>query len=167
MTSPSIPPEVEEEERSALHDPGSIVPPIATLLLGVAVIVVAGDLPEAGLSADPGPGGMPRMVGIGLVILSIFLLWRREPHERLPRGGEAFRVIATLMFTLGYTLTLRPLGFLIATAIFLAAEMILIGLRRPLLVIVMAAVMSAGVYALFRYGLEVPLPATRIGSVTL
>ncbi len=167
MTAPSLPLEVEGEERVAFHDPGSIIPPLATLLLGVAVIAVAGDLPEAGLSADPGPGGMPRMVGIGLVILSVFLLWRREPHERLPRGGEAVRVVATLAFALGYTLTLRPLGFLTATVIFLTAEMILIGLRRPLIVVVMAVSMSVGVYVLFRYGLEVPLPATRIGSVTL
>lgn len=164
---PQPPPEVVDDEQVALHEPGSLVPPLLTLALGVAVIVVANGLPAGGLSADPGPGAMPRMVGIALVLFSLFLLWRREAHERLPRGEGALRVIATLVLTLAYILTLRPMGFLVATALFLAAEMVLIGIRRPVVVIPMALVMSAGVYLLFRHGLEVPLPATRIGSVTL
>lgn len=170
MTSPTGDAEVlgtDPDEVDALHSPGSPVAPLLTLTLGIAVIISARTLPEPGLSSDPGPGALPQIVGIGLVIFSVFLLWHREAHERLPRGGGAVRVVATLVFALAYILSLRSLGFLVATTLFLMAEMALIGIRRPVVVIPMAVLMSAGVYVLFRYGLEVPLPATRIGSVTL
>lgn len=172
MTSDPVGTSPPDAERRSGADPGrrevgSVIPPLLTLALGVTVIVVSTSLPPGGLSADPGPGALPRMVGIALVGLSIFLLWKREPHERLPRGEGAIRLVLTLVLTLGYILTIRPLGFLTATSVFLAALMVVIGLRRPLAIIGLSLILSAGVYGLFRYGLEVPLPATRIGSVTL
>ena len=172
MTSDPVgtaPPDTDlhSEAGPGVRSVGSLVPPLLTLALGVAVVVVSTSLPPGGLSADPGPGSLPRMVGIALVLLSIYLLFKREPHERLPRGEGAIRLILTLVLTLGYILTIRPLGFLTATAVFLAALMVVIGLRRPLAIIGLSVLLSAGVYGLFRYGLEVPLPATRLGSVTL
>jgi putative tricarboxylic transport membrane protein len=155
------------EDGPGMRPVGSLIPPLLTFALGVAVVVISMSLPPGGLSADPGPGSLPRMVGIALILLSIYLLFKREPHERLPRGEGAVRLVLTLVLTLGYILTMRPLGFLTATAVFLAALMVVIGLRRPLVIIGLSILLSAGVYGLFRYGLEVPLPATRIGSVTL
>lgn len=163
------PPDIKDDpdDNALMRTTGSFVPPLLTLALGVGVVVVSNDLPAGGLSADPGPGSMPRIVGIGITLLSVYLLWRREPHERLPRGEGAVRLLLTLALTLAYILTIRPMGFLTSTAVFLAALMVVIGLRRLVVVIPTAFLMSAGVYVLFRYGLEVPLPATQIGSVTL
>jgi len=110
---------------------GSVVPPLLTLALGVGVLIVAADIRPGMLPNDPGPAFLPRVVGVALIGLSLWLLWDRQPHEGLPRGGGLFRVVMTVVFTTLYLLTIEPIGFPAATALFLLCQMWLIGIRRP------------------------------------
>ena len=146
---------------------GSVVPPLLTWALGVGVLIVAADIRPGMLPNDPGPAFLPRVVGVALIGLSLWLLWDREPHEGLPRGGGLFRVVMTVVFTTLYLMTIEPIGFPAATALFLLCQMWLIGIRRPAVLATMPLLISAGTYALFRFALDVPLPATRIGGLLL
>lgn len=146
---------------------GSIVPPVLIAALGAAVLAVTRSIPRGGLADDPGPAFLPTVAGLGLVVCGAWLMWRRDPHDGLPRGAGLLRVGGTALLVLGYLLLIEPMGFITATALFLAAEMWLIGVRRRYVLLLLPVLLSAGVYLMFRYGLEVPLPATQLGGVTL
>ena len=146
---------------------GSVVPPLLTLALGLAVVGVSFTMRAGMLASDPGPALLPRIAGIGLVGISLCLLWHREPHEGLPRGQELLRVLVTIVLVGLYIELMEPIGFPAATALFLACQMLLVGLRSPVALATMPLVLSGAIYILFRFGLEVPLPATRIGGLLL
>lgn len=146
---------------------GSVVPPLLTLALGVAVLIISTDIRAGMLTNDPGPAFLPRIAGVALVVLSLWLLVHREAHEGLPRGGALLRVVMTIAFTVMYLSILEPFGFPAATALFLLCQMWLIGVRRPLILLVLPVMISAATYAVFRIGLDVPLPATRIGGLLI
>ncbi|WP_141015592.1 tripartite tricarboxylate transporter TctB family protein [Nocardioides sambongensis] len=146
---------------------GSWVPPLLTLLLGVAALIVASDIPAGRLDNDPGPAFLPQLAGIVLLVASAWLVWRREPHDSMPRGAGLTRVAVTALLALAYVLAIEPMGFPTATFLFLLVEMYLVGLRRLVLLVPAALLLAVGVYALFRYGLEVPLPGIQIGGRVL
>src|SRR5690606_3326525 len=70
----------------------------AVLALGIAVSVIAARMPASGGYARIGPDAMPVIVGIGLVLIGIWLLaesftggWRnRAPDDPAARGEHAF-----------------------------------------------------------------------------
>lgn len=144
-----------------------MVPPLLTLALGLAVLVVSADIRAGMLANDPGPAFLPRIAGVALVVLSLWLLLHREAHEGLPRGRGLVRVVMTIVFTVMYLAILEPVGFPAATALFLLCQMWLIGVRNRLLLLSLPVAISAATYAVFRIGLEVPLPATRIAGVLI
>lgn len=160
---------VEEVDSAAGQTParGSLVPPVLTLTLGVAALWVSAGIPVGRLDNDPGPALLPQVAGLALVGFSLFLLWHREPHEQMPRGSAMVRVVLSIVFSFAYALAMEPLGFPTATTLFLIAQMYLVGLRKPLVLVPSALVLAVAIYALFRYGLEVPLPGVQIGGIVL
>lgn len=119
------------------------------------------------LALDPGPAFLPRISGAALIGLSLILLFQRAPHEGVPRGAALFRVVATVILIGAYLYSLERIGFPAATTLFLAFQMWVVGLRRPMHLTALPVVLSLGIYAVFRYGLEVALPATRIWGVLI
>lgn len=161
---------VEEEAGATADSPparGSWVPPTLTLALGAAALWASAGIPVGRLDNDPGPALLPQIAGVALVGFSLFLLWHREPHEQMPRGSALARVLLSIGFSFAYVLAMELLGFPTATTLFLIAQMYLVGLRRPLVLVPSALALAIAVYALFRYGLEVPLPGVQIGGIVL
>ena len=144
-----------------------MVPPLLTLALGLAVLVVSADIRAGMLANDPGPAFLPRIASIALVVLSLWLLLHREAHQGLPRGSGLVRIVMTIVFTVMYLAILEPVGFPAATALFLLCQMWLIGVRNRLILLSLPVAISAATYPVFRIGLEVPLPATRIAGVLI
>ena len=75
-----------------------------------------------------------------------------------PRAAGRQRAIWALGVFVVYLATLPGLGFILATAPFFAALMVLFGEARPLRVAVGAIVATGLLYLLFRHGFNVFLP---------
>lgn len=146
---------------------GSAAPPLLVLGLGIGVLIVSAGIRPGMLDQDPGPAFLPRIAGGGLVLLSLYLLRNRTPHEGPPGGRALFRVAATVALIFAYLNALQPLGFPLSTALFLGLEMWVIGLRNPLYLLGGPILMSAGVYLVFRHALDVALPATRLFGILI
>lgn len=102
------------------------------------------------------------MIGLGLIELVGAL---RQPAAPGPAAGSAnmLTVLLTLLLIAGYIAALRPLGFPIATAIYLFAQFLVLTPRggRPPVVLYagLAVAGSALIFATFRYGFDLLLPA--------
>jgi putative tricarboxylic transport membrane protein len=146
---------------------GSAIPPVLVLLFGIGILAASAGIRPGMLDQDPGPAFMPRICGVALVLLAVYLFIDREPHEGLPRGLPLLKVVGTAVLLLAYLNLIDPLGFPLSTALFLGFEMAIIGVRNPVLLIAAPVLMSGAIYYLFRYGLDVALPATRIFGVLI
>lgn len=146
---------------------GSILPPLLAIGFGVALTWAASQIPAGWLRNDPGPGFLPMATGISFVVLGLVLAWQRTPHEGMPRGGALLRVAATVLAVAVYVAVFERAGFVLATAGFLIAQFLILGVRNPLLAIGLPLMATAAIYAVFRFGLSVPLPASRVGGFRL
>jgi putative tricarboxylic transport membrane protein len=146
---------------------GSVIPPALILLLGIGILAASAGIRPGMLDQDPGPAFMPRISGAGLVVLSLYLFFDRERHEGLPRGRPLFKVLGTMALVLAYLNLIEPLGFPLATVLFLGIEMAIIGVTSPLLLVAAPVLLSGFIYYLFRFGLDVALPATRLFGVLI
>jgi hypothetical protein len=120
------------------------------------------------LPYDPGTMFVPRMLAIGLILLSALLLLQ-QIVARLPHPKEAppepldsrqwLQTFGLLVTTVAYALLLPWLGFLLVTPIYLIAAMFLCGARSRLHAGVTAAVVTGVIYVSFAYFFRVSLPA--------
>lgn len=125
-----------------------------------------------------GPGLFPAITGGGMLLFGLIMLAQTllaRPGEQLdvsvfeeasadPADDEPETLIdrlynpLLLLAILALILLMPYLGFLIASVLFVAA-MVLLGGGRPLQAIIFSVVMTGITYALFVYGLRVPVPA--------
>ena len=144
---------------------GSVV--FAGLILAVGLVygIMALNMPLGRLSY-PGPGLFPTIVGIFLVAtaLGCFIQEILSPSPLPDRDSVApprrnvqktFQLIALMI---GYTLMLKPLGFLVCIGVFLIVAIRIFGYRRWAPALAMAAVIAGASYISFVLWLKVPLP---------
>jgi putative tricarboxylic transport membrane protein len=139
------------------------------LLLGLAVFVFvySGTLPPPVQDLDPGPGFFPRMLAVLIGVLALVPLLKPQDWDPLPRGIVAWHVIGTVLLLFGYALLVDTAGFVITTVVFVLAELLLLGARRPLTLIAMPLVVGLGLFYLFRSVLDVPLPVAGWGGLPI
>ncbi len=153
---------------------GSVV--FAGLILAVGLVyeIMALNMPRGGLSY-PGPGLFPTIVGIFLIAtaLGCFLqeVLPRKRGEGPPaspppdRDSSALssrnvkKTFQLMALMIGYTLVLKPVGFLISICAFLMVAIRIFGYRRWVPVLAMAAVIAGISYVSFVLWLKVPLPS--------
>ena len=98
-------------------------------------------------------------LGIGLALLLIVLPGRSAPPAL--RGQDWGRVAFFLALMSAYGMTVRPLGFLISTILFLAIGFFVLGERRPWMLAAVAVPLVVLFWVLMTQGLDVyiaPLP---------
>ena len=150
----------------------------------VTIVLAAGYLEQVSKirvgsnnAADVGPRAYPTLLGVVLLITGIALVLTsllakratsnattdtRAPSRQL--SGRYVQAAALAGVTIAYLVVLEPLGFVIATAPYIAAAMIVVDGRqhyrgvRLLIPVVTGVLMSLVLHALFDAGLEVPLP---------
>ncbi len=137
------------------------LPGFFALVLGLGIAGYAGSFPELE-GGYPGPGLFPRLVGIGLVLCGLALLWRpvtsKRAEERAPETGWAgrSRFAAGLLLVLAFPWLHDLVGFFIATS--LLALCVGLMLRARWQAAVLTAILASGViYLLFTRLLGVPL----------
>ncbi|AWJ94130.1 tripartite tricarboxylate transporter TctB family protein (plasmid) [Azospirillum baldaniorum] len=157
--------------------PGSGTPRSADLFAGavvaavaVAAIVVSGGFPTmAGLDTDVGPARFPIIYAGALLVLSaILVIGRLLPKRGAPVApaepqapAEAFRfhrVAIGVVATAVYIYMLSLIGYLPTTVVFLIGMMRLMGMRSWVRAPIIAVAVTAFLYLVFLYALQIPLP---------
>ena len=137
------------------------------LALAIAVFAYTSTFPPPIQDLDPGMSVFPRIAAVIIGVFALVPLLRPEGGEALPRGGSALRVIATVVLLFGYALVLDLMGFVLTTVLFLVALLLLVGVRRPVLLVVVPLGVSLGLFFVFRFFLEVPLPVSGLGGLPI
>ena len=145
---------------------GEVVSGAVLAALGVYIIVEARQWEYLGPDG-PGPGFFPMWYGIGLIVLSVALIVAHVQSAPAPspagESGGKGRALAAWLGLVVCVALLKPLGFLIAFALFsLFLVRFLYG--QPLGKAVAVAVGGAlGFYLVFDVALNVTLPAGVLG----
>ncbi|QCO05553.1 tripartite tricarboxylate transporter TctB family protein [Azospirillum argentinense] len=157
--------------------PGSGTPRSADLFAGavvaavaVAAIAVSGSFPTmAGLDTDVGPARFPIIYAGALLVLSAILVIGRLMPKRGAQAApaepqapaEAFRfhrVAIGVVATAVYIYMLSLIGYLPTTVVFLIGMMRLMGMRSWVRAPIIAVAVTAFLYLVFLYALQIPLP---------
>ncbi len=114
---------------------------------------------------SPGPGFFPAVIGGVLSSLSAALLVaaarRQRPSEKKSfwkREGSWAKILPSLLSLVFYLAFLDILGYLLTTSLFIMFLLKFVGKKGWGTSILMALIVSASSYALFRMGLGVLLP---------
>ena len=134
----------------------------------MAVIAFGYSLSDA---LGPGAGFFPFWLGTLGAALSLVLFvqsWRGRSigegaQALLPRGEGARRAVAMVAGLAGAALLLQPLGFRFVMLAFIAGLLLALGVRRPAMIIIFALLGSFGLFYVFYYWLQVPLPIGALG----
>ena len=131
------------------------------LALGVGIWVYAGTFPELD-DGHPGPALFPRVIGGGLALAGVGLLWggfrRKKSPAALPGASRSglVRLVGVLALALAVPLVYPWVGFVPGVSVLSVAVGLLLGARWW-----MAAAVGVGgtllIYALFTQLLGVPL----------
>jgi hypothetical protein len=146
--------------------PGGRLVGLGMALLGLVTIALASQLREGTAHGGPGTRFLPVLLGLIVVVLGVAAAAQSgtpEPAPEAPAAGGARRAAWTLGALVAYVFAFERLGFLLATAPFLAILLLAYGERRWPVVLAVALGATGAAYALFALWLGVPLPAGPLG----
>ncbi len=112
-----------------------------------------------------GPSFFPNILGGLLILFSAILIvnalrgkskGKIEPYRLSDKGTQ--RGLITLAAGLIFCVVLEPLGFIPTAIIFLTFMMLIMGKRNPLLIAVIPALITAGVWLVFEKVLALSMP---------
>lgn len=138
---------------------------IATFALGLTLLLLALRFPEPGQPEDPGTAALPQIIGVGLLLLGVLLFSNTERTLLTPAPGSRLRTGLMVVASIGYTLLLTPLGFVIATLLFMVLGLLIMGVRSPIRLTLVPILVTLAVYYLFTAALGVYLPSGAIEGV--
>ncbi len=146
---------------------------IGLVALGAVITALALNTIGTGVQTDPlGPRAIPVALGGGMALCGLLLLVGRlvrpAPRPVLLAEGPSesddvgpfspLRLVLVIGATAVYVMAFEPLGYLLATPLYVAALLLIHGAvpRRALLAA--PVIIALALYAGFRLGLNVPLP---------
>jgi len=151
------------------RSPAEIALSLGVLVLGIGVAVGTALLPSEGGYARVGPNFVPGVVGFGLIVIGIWLLyealaggWRHMPQEsHEERGEHGFDPSAFLWVTAGlfaHMILIGTAGFVIAGAVLLACVARGFGSARIVRDLAIGFVLALAAFLFFVKFLNVGLP---------
>ncbi len=120
--------------------------------------------PPGGSIAGPAfvPWLMVVLLGLGSTCLLARALWQEKAGDggsvTLPDRRVLRQMVLFVLLMIAYAVTLMPIGYIWTTAATLFLGLLILGERKPLLLILFPAVMTAAVYFGFTKLLAVWLP---------
>ena len=149
---------------------------VALVLLGICLtygytawFVMDGALPPIMKRLAVWPSSFPKVLSIAGIILSLIVVLGIEKGEvkvgdidyRRLHEYKLDQALALLGLMVAYAILLRPAGFLLATSGFLIGGSVILGERRWILMIVVSAIATFGIWYLVQEVLGIflrPLP---------
>lgn len=136
----------------------NLVAAVLLVAVGVTVFAQTTELARLDSGSDPGAAGYPRLLAGLLVVLAVGVGMQRGGGEPAPSAVGGLRVGGAVVLLLGYGYALDALGYIGSTVLFLAGAMLLMGVRRPVPLVVAPVLFSVVVYLVFQAVFGVPLP---------
>lgn len=152
---------------------GDIVVGIFFMALSAVMMAMAAMLPKSKVM-DVGPEFMPMCIGaVTFALAAILLVLSLKNHKlhiaQLDAASIADcdhkRVLISTILILVYVFILQPVGFLLATLIYLPLQMLVLapdserGKKQVIQLLIVDVLFTAAVFFLFRYGFKIVLPA--------
>jgi len=129
---------------------------LIVLLAAIAYIVAAADIPTGFLVDPVGPKMFPRLVGGVAALCALLILIKPDEDPKWPDGLTWLRLFIAFAVLVAYAYTLKPLGFLIPTAI--AAGVLSYQIRaRAMPALFTGIALSGGLFVIFKYVLDLGL----------
>ena len=127
---------------------------IAALALGF--ILSATQIETSFLSDPVGPKTFPYLIGGVLIICALVVIFRPDPDPVWPSLNAIGKLLIAIAVLVGYAYALRPMGFLIPTAI--AAGLLSYQIEpRPARAALAGIGLSIGLFLIFKYALGLGL----------
>jgi hypothetical protein len=135
---------------------------LLVLLLGAIVLQGSWKLGSGWTSNGPGAGYFPFYIGIilcfagaGIFLQAIF--GKKKNREVFVDNEQLRRVLSVLLPALVYVLAVQFIGLYVASAIYIAGFMIVLGHYSPVKSVVTAIVINALFFVMFEVWFKVPL----------
>ncbi len=125
---------------------------------GLVILLLCSGLFYEGLRYPPDSRLYPLALLLFLMAGAVVMIVRGQPTAVEEQGRTRGALAAFAACTL-YVVLVEPLGYFPATALFMAALMALMGLRRPITYVVAIGGINIALYLLFVSQLRVPVPA--------
>lgn len=126
--------------------------------LAIAFFVSARQLPAPFFSDPLGPKTFPIFIASVGFVAALYLVLKPDAEPQWPTLGTLMRLGLSMGVLVLYALGLKPLGFLLPTALGAAAISYLIT-PRPLFSLITGLGVSVGLFILFKYALALNLYA--------
>ena len=132
------------------------------LVVGVVVIIEARRLGAGWTSDGPGAGYFPFYIGVIVCISSLGILWQALFSKARDTGPfvdklQLTRVMSVLGPAALYVLAIVFLGLYVASAIYIALFMIVLGKYSALKSVLIAVIVNAVFFMMFEVWFKVPL----------
>lgn len=136
----------------------------ALAALGAAAIWAAQSLEVLFLGDPVGPKPFPTAAGVVLLVCGALVALRPGPAVAWPPPGRLGAIALAAAALAAYALLMRPLGFVLATALAVAVSSAVFG-ARPWAAAGLGLSVGAGLFLLFDRALEIPLPLGLLAGV--
>jgi Tripartite tricarboxylate transporter TctB family len=161
MPDPKTPASTGNPVLAKNHTVDAIVA-ILLLVVSIVVIVEARRLGAGWTTDGPGAGYFPFYVGLLLCISALGIFYQSVVGKSRDAGAfvdreQLQRVLAVFVPALVYVFAITFLGLYVASAIYIALFMIVLGKYAPLKSVVLAVVVNAVFFMMFEVWFKVPL----------
>ncbi|MBX2884409.1 MAG: tripartite tricarboxylate transporter TctB family protein [Granulosicoccus sp.] len=138
---------------------------LIVLVGSVAYFLAASNIPTGFLVDPVGPQFFPKLIASVACLCALLILLKPDTEPAWPRPMTWLRLAIAVATLLAYAYTLKPLGFLLPTAV--AAAIISYQIQSRALVAVLTGIgLSVGLFLLFKYALGLgllPVPRDWMG----
>ena len=131
-------------------------------VIGTVVVFQAWRLGARWMSDGPGAGYFPFYIGVIICISSLGILFQSLVSKSRDTGTfvdrvQLNRVLSVLLPAAVYVLVIRFLGLYVASAIYIAVFMVVLGKYKPVKSVLLGVIVSAVFFVMFEVWFKVPL----------
>lgn len=152
---------------------GDLIVSIFFIVLSIVMMIAAQALPKSKVM-DIGPDFMPMVIGAVSLVLAVALLvitlmrFKANAEKIASEKPEVYdykRVLLSILLMLVYVFTFKPIGFIVATLIYLPLQITVLApddkrtKKDIILYVVIDVIFTLAVFFLFRYGFKIMMPA--------
>ena len=134
-------------------------------IVALAYIASATQIQTSFLSDPVGPKTFPIIVGVVCAISAIFMVLKPDPEPDWPTLRTFGAIIIAVLVLIAYAYALKPLGFLLPTAV--AAGVLSFQISPKTKTAILSGLgLSIGLFLIFKYALDlglVPFPKSWMG----
>ena len=135
---------------------------LVAVLVALAYMASATQVQTSFLSDPVGPKAFPMLVGAVAALCGLYMIVRPDDDPDWPPGRTLLALLVCIIVLISYAYALKPLGFLIPTAITAAILSYQIS-PKALQAILTGVALSVGLFILFKYAIGLglfPFPKT-------